>query len=78
MSDETTELRVAEPNEELPIQEMRMALCKNCNKPIIEMPAVGWNHGFNGNPDCDAPRPGDDEIENARRVIAGEGLPENG
>ena len=79
MSNETdTEPRIAFPNPELPTQDMQMALCIHCNKPIMALPGIpGWNHGHNGNPSCDAPRVGDEAIEAAERVIRGEGLPED-
>ncbi len=74
---EETELRLAAPNPALPIQDIKMALCLNCNKPILEVEGIGWNHGHNGNPDCDAEAPGSEARELAERVMRGEALPED-
>lgn len=78
MSEQVEQLRLASPDENVPIIHAQMGICVNCHKPIMMMVnnpmAPGWNHGHNGNPDCDAARPDDDALELARKVMNGEAI----
>lgn len=70
---------IGEPNKAIPIQNLKMAICANCSRPIMEIPTDPgvWSHGHNGSPKCNAPSPGQEAIDAARRII-NDGVAEEG
>jgi hypothetical protein len=63
---------VGEPNENVPVVKVNMAICKNCMKPIMELPGMDYAHGHNGSMYCNAPSPDAESIAAAARIMGGE------